>query len=87
MSDALDTLTSAIADEVVAKAGPKLVAYINAHRIAKDPDPLLTVNEAAKRIGLSSSAVRRLVQSGELRRAPGISEIFIKESVVDAYGK
>lgn len=85
-AEALNSFTDALAEEVVAKAGPKLLAYLDARRLEKQPDPLLTVSQTAARLKLGQTTVYQIVESGDLKRAPGIAEIRIRQSVVDAYG-
>lgn len=86
-TELLDKLTDEIAEQVIAKAGPKLLAYLDERRITPAEDPLLTVKESAKRLGVSTGTVRKIVALGELKRARGITDIMIRQSVVDAYGK
>lgn len=85
-SELFDKLTDELAGAVVAKVGPKLLEYLDARRVEKQLDPLLTVRESAKRLRLSEMTVRRLVEGGHLSRAKGVSEIRIRQSEVDAYG-
>jgi len=82
----LEKLTDELAAAVVAKAGPKLLAYLDARRAEKQPDPLLTVREIAQRLSLGETTVRQLVELGELQRAKGMTDIRVRQSVVDAYG-
>jgi excisionase family DNA binding protein len=86
-AELLSQLTDALAEEVAAKASGKLLAHLNAHRIAAEPDPLLTIVQAAKHLGKSPMTVRRLVEAGELPKARGMKEINIRRSVLDKYGK
>lgn len=86
-AELFEKLTDDLAAEVIAKAGPKLLEYLDARRTEKQSDPLLTVREVAQRLRLGETTVRQLVELKELTRAKGISEIRIRQSVVDAYGK
>lgn len=82
----LDAFTTALARQVVEKAGPELLAYLEARRVAPEADPLLTAKEAGDELGLSDTKIREMVESGVLHKCPGISEIRIRRSVVRAYG-
>lgn len=62
---------------------PKLVELLQTHR---KKDPALTVKQAAGELGLSDDAVRRMVERGAIPKLPGITEIRIRQSVVDALG-
>jgi hypothetical protein len=79
--------TEALADDVIAKLGPKIIAYLEARRVEPEKDPLLTVKEISAELGICGSKVRQLVRMGLIKKAPGISEIMCRKSVVDAYGK
>ncbi len=86
MSAAFDAFTDEMADAVLAKLGPKFIAWIEKHYAVKH-DPLLTVAEVAKELSLSKDKVYELVHSERIKRASGITEIRIRKSVVDAFGK
>jgi excisionase family DNA binding protein len=68
----------AMAEAVIAKVGDRLRAADN---------PLLTVQQSAKHVGLSPQTIRNLVRSGVLKRAKGLTDIRIRKSELDAYGK
>lgn len=86
LAEHFEKLTDELAEQVVAKAGPKLIAYLNDHRPNRERDELFTIKEAAEYLGKSSNTIRRLVECGELHRAPGIAEINIRRSELDKYG-
>lgn len=85
-ADLIEQLTDSLADQVIAKLGPKPIAYLDEQRLKPEENPLLTVREAGQRLGLGETKVRELVELGALHRAPGLLEIRIRQSVVDAYG-
>lgn len=85
-AELLDKLTDELAESTVAKIGPKLLTLLRSNAVASQPDPLLTTKEVAARLGVSESKVRELVAGGYLQRAKGMSEIRVRQSVVDAYG-
>lgn len=85
-TELLDKLTDELAAQVVAKVGPKLIAYLNDNRPSREPDQLFTIKEAADHLGVSPSTIRRLVEADEIHRAPGIAEINIRRSELDKYG-
>lgn len=87
MTELLNQLTDALAEEVAAKVGPKLVGYVDDLRVVTNRNQLLTVSEVAKYLRVSKRTVHHLVKIGALQRAPGIGQIRIKQSVVDAYGE
>lgn len=84
-ADLLDKLTDELAEQVVAKIGPKLIAYLDERRTKQD-DPLFTIKQAAAHLGKSPNTIRRLVECGEIVPARGIAEINIRRSVLDKYG-
>lgn len=76
-----------INDEALfAQLGPKFMEFVQKHA-GTGSDPLLTCEQAGKRLGLSRTTVRQLVTTGKLRRAPGLVDIRIRQSVVDQYAK
>lgn len=81
MSD-LDPILDAIADRLFARMNSKAGPSLN-----DGSDPLLTCEQAGKRMGVSGEKVRRLVNAGAIRRVKGFKEIRVKQSVVDAYEK
>lgn len=86
MSAALEQLS----EEFVALVAPRLVDVLVAAMAARpmvQTDPLLTVTECAKRIGVGRDKIYELVKAGALLKAPGIREIRIRQSILDAYGK
>lgn len=83
--DAISKFTDALADDVLAKLGPKLVAYLDERRTEKLPDPLLSVAEIATRLRLSRPTVYSLFEQGLIKRAKGLKEIRARQSEVDAY--
>jgi len=85
-AELLDQLTDSLADQVIAKLGPKLIAFLDERRVEKKDDPLLTVAEIAKKLHLGETTVRQLVATGALKKAKDLREIRVRESVVDAYG-
>ena len=87
MSTALiEQLIDSLVEQILAKLGPRLLAWLEEHRTAKQPDPLLTAKEAGERLGLSDNKVRELIACGHLIKAPGLIEVRIRQSVVDAFG-
>lgn len=86
MGNAIDMLS----DELVANAGPKLVAHVVKEfgkHLQQAENRIMTVRQAAAHTGLSQTKIRDLVTAGLLKRAPGFAEIRIRQSVLDAYGK
>lgn len=75
-----------ISDEAFEQFGARLLEMMAKH-VPAVSDPLLTCAQAGKRLGMSHSTVRQLVNIGKLKRAPGLIDIRIRQSVVDAYGK
>lgn len=51
------------------------------------PDRLLSCAEAGEQLNLSRQKVRELVLAGHITRVPGITDIRIRQSALDAYGK
>lgn len=86
LSEALRPLSLLIAEQVIEAASPALLERIIAQAANFAPNPLLNVEQAAKRLALSPSTIRTLVHSGAIHRAPDIAEIRIRQSEVDAYG-
>lgn len=82
----LNRLIDSLVEQILAKLGPRLIEWLDERRSKPEADPLLSTPEVAKRLGLSETTVRHLVACGELKKAPGITEIRIRQSVVDAYG-
>ena len=82
----LDAFAEEMAELVVQKAGPKLLAWLDRQRTVKN-DPLMTVAEVATELKLSKNKVYELVSSERLKRAPGLEDIRIRKSVVDAFGR
>lgn len=64
-----------------------LIRFLEQRRTAPARDPLMTVAECAAELGLGKSTIRKLVNLGVLKRAPGLTEIMIRKSVLDSYGK
>lgn len=86
MSDAL----SALADEVARLAVPRIAEAVVAEvgrQLRYQDDPLMTVLEASAHSGLSQTKIRELVRAKVLKKAPGMDEIRIRRSILDAYGK
>lgn len=84
--NALETL----ADELVAKAGPKLAAAVLAEvrtQLRYQDDPLMTVKQASAHTGLSTQKLYDLINAGVIKKAPGMTEIRVRRSNLDAYGK
>lgn len=73
--------------EAFAKKLAPLVAAELAQAPGNNPNELLTVPKISQILGISPAKTRILIRGKELRRAPGLSEMRVKRSVVDAYGK
>lgn len=84
--DAFCAALEGIADALVAIAAPKMIEKIEAHFEVR-ADPLMTVKEGAVHLGISEQKLRDLIHGGFIKRAPGIAEIRVRQSVLDAYGK
>lgn len=85
-ADLINQLIDSLVEQVLARLGPRLIEWLDARRIEKKEDPLLTVREIAKKLRLGETTVRQLVDTGALIKAPGLLEIRVRESVVDNYG-
>lgn len=86
MSTALEQLS----DEFVALVAPKLVDVLVSaigEKLKANDDPLLTVEQSSKRLGVGRDKVYELVRAGLLKKARGITDIRIRQSVLDAYGR
>lgn len=68
---------------VLEQALPKLMSLLRQQRKS---NPALSVKEAAEQLNLSDDTVRRMVDRGALIKVPGLTEIRIRQSVVDALG-
>lgn len=82
MSDALKALVEEFA-QGVAKRSLEIIAE---QKFVREKDPLLTTREIGEQLKVSETKARELVNGGFLRRAPGLIEIRVRQSVVDAYG-
>lgn len=80
-------LIDQFADKVAAVLGPKLLAFFKQNGTGIAPDKLLSIPKAAKQLGISETKLRELVDVGAIMRAPGITEIRIRQSELDSYGK
>lgn len=83
---ALDQLS----DEIAALTAPKLAVLVMAElgeKLRLHDDPLLTVPAAAARIGVHKDTLYKLVRARVIKKAPGMTDIRIRQSVLDAYGK
>lgn len=79
-----------LSTEIAALAAPKLADLVLAElreKLKLHDDPLLTVAQAAKHMGLHRDTVYRLLKAKVLKKAPGLTDIRIRQSVLDAYGK
>lgn len=76
-----------LADEVLAALKPKLTTELL--RAAKElsADPLLSITQAARELGVSRATMQRLYDSGAFKRVPGLREVRIRRSTLSAYGK
>jgi excisionase family DNA binding protein len=79
--------TEALADELAAAVLEKVKAGLGSMLAAPQDDPALSVSEAAKVLGISPTTMRNLINNGIIHRCPGISEMRVRRSVLNAYGK
>ena len=86
LQDTLEALVDGLARELAVKGAANIVAEVAKQGAAKADDPLLSVVQAASRLGLSETTVRTLTKAGILKRARGLRDIRIRQSVVDRYG-
>lgn len=84
--NAFETFADQLAAEVVERVAPALLAKLDERALAARPDPLLTVQQASKHLGLSRENIRHLIELGHITKAPGLLEAKIRQSVLDAYG-
>lgn len=75
-------LASLLAEEVVKNATPKLIAHLESER-AERASSLLTIKEAAEALNVGTTTIRRLVNSGQLKRVAGMKEIRIKRGALN----
>lgn len=83
--EALQAFSDELAKDAAHKIAPYLIQLIEKFR-EDEPDPLLTAKETAKELDLSESTARTLMQGGYIARAPGLTELRARRSVVRAYG-
>lgn len=83
----LERLLANLIEGTASAVAARAMEIIAEHHFVQQDDPLLTAKEAGQRIGFSDTKIRQLVELGHLKKAPGLIEIRIRQSVVDAYGK
>lgn len=74
-------------EDIAHAAAKRTMEIIAEHKFNPPPDPLLNTRQIAERLDLSETKVRELVAGGYLKKAPGMTEIRVRQSVVDAFGK
>lgn len=85
MSDAYQAFIESAARDIAQRVSDELIARLEKRCRPSAADPLLTVKQAAAVLAVSPSTTRQLVAAGELMRAPGMTEIRIRSSVVASY--
>lgn len=76
---ALDPILEAVAD--------RIAALVVSKTTEAPVDRLMTITQAAEYLGCSKQQVRNLVKAKLLTTARGFTDIRIKRSILDAYGK
>ncbi len=82
----MDLNADQLLDALAECLGERILTVLEKRR-PKTDDPLLTVKEIAARLRIGETSVRQIINSGALKRAKGISDMRVRESVVNAYGK
>lgn len=80
-------LAEDLAQRALEKLSVKVRSFLSELAAEKPADPLLTAEQAGKRVGLSASKIRELVTGGYIAKARGITDTRIRQSVIDNYGK
>lgn len=66
-------------------AGPHSMAHPTDNPGTTNPDPLLTVSQAAHYLGVSDKLVRREISAGRLTRTTVGRYIRVRQSALEAY--
>lgn len=83
----MSTLATIDVEPLAQAVAARALEIIAEHKFNPPPDPLLNTRQIAERLDVSETKVRELVAGGWLRKAPGMIEIRVRQSEVDAYGK